>query len=290
MTGSRSHWVELFVRRACRAKWFFLLLAAVATASPAWAQRKPESKAASSKGKKEGASGKSKAATSEATARFLECIDEAEQALKGVRDYTATFAKKELVGKKLVQQQMAMKFRETPFSVYFLFTSEEEKGREVIYVDGKYKNELVVHETGLKGLAGTLRFKPSHSRVMGENRYHITDVGIGNILKKASEQFERDATDHDLHAKVYPKAKLDDVPCTAVVIKHAKAQKDWAYSDIRVYYDQETKLPIHVERYGWPARPDDQAPLLEEYSYRDLKLNVGLKDIDFDPKNPQYNY
>jgi len=230
------------------------------------------------------------AARNDAAAQPMEHIEQAQAAMKNVKDYTATFSKKELVGKKLIQQTMEMKFREKPFSVYFRYTSEDERGREVIYVDGKYNNELVLHETGLKGLAGTLRFKPSHSMVMAENRHQITDVGISNLLKMAAAQLERDLTDPDLVTKVYPRAKLDDIPCTAIVIKHSRPGQDWPYSDIRLYFDQETRLPIHAERHGWPRREGDKAPLLEEYTYRNLKLNVGLRDIDFDPRNPSYSY
>jgi outer membrane lipoprotein-sorting protein len=229
-------------------------------------------------------------AKDETSARFQKCLNEALAAAKNVKDYSATFSKKELIGKKLIQQTMEMKFREKPFSVYFRYTSDDEKGREVIYVDGKFNNELLIHETGLKGLAGTLRFKPSHPMVMGENRHQITDVGIANIARMAAEQYERDLTDPDLETKVYPKARLDDLPCTALVVKHARPGKDWAFSDIRVYYDHETKLPIHVERYGWPRRGEEKAPLVEEYTYRNLRLNVGLRDIDFDPRNPSYSY
>ncbi|MGN6136394.1 MAG: DUF1571 domain-containing protein, partial [Aureliella sp.] len=36
--------------------------------------------------------------------------------------------------------------------------------------------------------------------------------------------------------------------------------------------------------------PGDPPPLEEEYTYLDVQLNVGLKDIDFDPENPAYNF
>ena len=32
------------------------------------------------------------------------------------------------------------------------------------------------------------------------------------------------------------------------------------------------------------------APLLESYTYYDVKLNVGLTEDDFDPANPEYRY
>jgi outer membrane lipoprotein-sorting protein len=43
-------------------------------------------------------------------------------------------------------------------------------------------------------------------------------------------------------------------------------------------------LPIYVEIFDW------QNELVERYGYRDLRLNPGLTDADFDPKNPAYGF
>ncbi len=37
-------------------------------------------------------------------------------------------------------------------------------------------------------------------------------------------------------------------------------------------------------------QPGGQPQLLEEYTYLNVKLNVGLTDADFDDKNPEYNF
>ena len=48
----------------------------------------------------------------------LKMVDESRTALQSVKDYAATFSKKEVVGKKMIQQTMQMKIRQRPFSVY----------------------------------------------------------------------------------------------------------------------------------------------------------------------------
>ena len=50
------------------------------------------------------------------------------------------------------------------------------------------------------------------------------------------------------------------------------------------YFDVVTNLLIKIEIYDW----DDN--LYESYHYRDLKLNVGLNDSDFDPDNKNYKF
>jgi hypothetical protein len=39
-----------------------------------------------------------------------------------------------------------------------------------------------------------------------------------------------------------------------------------------------------------PKRSGGEPELHEEYTYLNVKTNVGLKDIDFDVSNPKYNF
>ncbi|MCY2965573.1 MAG: DUF1571 domain-containing protein, partial [Planctomycetota bacterium] len=153
-------------------------------------------------------------------AKLAAYCEESREALADVQDYTAVFSRKELVKRRLVTQKMEMKYRHQPFSVYFHFVSPEEVGREVIYVDGSFKNRLVVHETGLKAIAGTLYLPLNDARVTQESRHPITSVGIHNILQKTIENLEADATDDQVIVKKYPEANLDDQACVAFVIRH----------------------------------------------------------------------
>ena len=50
------------------------------------------------------------------------------------------------------------------------------------------------------------------------------------------------------------------------------------------------KLPVRFEAYDWPRHLGAAAELVEEYTYADLKINVGLCDRDFDPANAQYSF
>ena len=56
------------------------------------------------------------------------------------------------------------------------------------------------------------------------------------------------------------------------------------------FIDKELMGPLHYEAYDWPQQPDEAPPLLESYTYTHLKLNPGLTDADFDPRNLDYNF
>lgn len=222
----------------------------------------------------------------------IEFAQASREALAEIKDYTAVFTKNEQVGGRFIKQSMDMKFRQKPFSVYFRFRSGPEAGREVIYVDGANGNTLVVHETGIKAIAGTMNLRPSDPKVREENRHPITDVGMAKLLEKAFKIWEAEKVSpaENVDVKFFPNAKLGKSECQAVQITHKMQRPGLEYHLSRVYFDKQTKLPIRAERYGWPRRAGEKPPLLEEYTYSNITTNVGLGPRDFDRNNPEYQY
>ncbi|MGQ0637691.1 MAG: DUF1571 domain-containing protein [Planctomycetaceae bacterium] len=222
----------------------------------------------------------------------IDFAQEAREAVEQVKDYTATFSKKELVGNRMIQQTMEMKFRREPFSVYFHFRSGNEAGREVIYVAGANRGNLVVHEVGIKALAGTVSLRPNDPKAMEENRYPITRVGIINMLETAFSiwESEKKVDPSGVDVKFFPDARLGQTACKAVQITHPNQQRDLKFHQSIVYFDKQTKLPVRAERYDWPRRTGEKPRLIEEYTYSNLRTNVGLTDADFDPRNRNYGF
>lgn len=235
------------------------------------------------------------AATSEhPLTKPLKIVRQSRKALEGINDYTATFSKRERLGRggrKLLAQTMKMKFREQPFSVYFYFQSKDAAGREVIYVNGRNRNQLMVHEGGgIASLVGTLSFAPTAGDVMKENRYPITKVGLKNMVDKIIAQWEGESKYREASVKYYNSAKLGSRECMAIECSHPQPRRQFSYHMTRVYIDKQSKLLVRVEQYGWPTRAGQQPPIIEEYTYSDIKTNVGLRDADFDHRNPQYKF
>jgi len=220
---------------------------------------------------------------------LLDLINYAEpsrKAMEEVKDYTAVFSKTELVNGRMVKQVMDMKFRTKPFSVYFKYRTGAEQGRQAIFVEGRFGNKLVVKEAnGLGAIAGRLYFDLNDRTVMAENRYPVTNVGIGNLLNTALTVWERESRLEaaEVDVKFFPNAKLGDLPVEAVQLTHLKPLRDVKYHMSRVYFDKETKLPLRAERYAWPRQNGEKPPLVEDYIYTNLKTNVNLTDAQFDP-------
>ena len=224
---------------------------------------------------------------SNALKQALQIVGKSQAALQSVKDYSATFSKKEIVGEKLIEQTMQIKMRQKPFSVYLKFSTPH-KGREVIYVDGLNKGKLVAHGTGFQKIVGTLKLKPTSNLVMKENRYPITQIGIEKMLNAVVAIWEKQASNSQV--RYFPKAKLGKTSVRVIQVTHAKKTATTPFHMTRLYIDNQTQLPIRVQQYGFPKKSGGKPPLIEQYTYSNLKTNIGLASRDFDPKNPGYDY
>ncbi len=203
--------------------------------------------------------------------------------------YEATFVKREIVGRTLVTQQVRMKVRHSPFSVYMYFENPHE-GREVIYVEGRNKNNLLVHETGLAGLIGTLELQPTGSQAMAENRYPITKAGIANLVKAVMEQWTEETKFGETTVKYYKDAKVGDYTCKVIESIHPQPRKQFKFHITRLWIDDAGGLPVRVQQFGFPAAPDAKPPVIEDYTFSNIKPDVRLTDRDFDARNPSYKF
>ena len=211
-------------------------------------------------------------------------IREAEQVYMRVDNYVATFHKQERVEEQLLKEEtILIKFKK-PFKVYMKWILPPYKGRELIYVEGWNNNQVRIHEGGIFGII-TVNIDPKGSLAMRGNRHPVTDAGIDHLLHVMAENFRRGTKAGDLAV----------LACGEEVVYSRKTQrfeaifsegrtKDYYGRRIIINLDVENRLPIRIEIY------DGENQLVEKYGYEDLKLNPGLTDLDFDPKNPEYNF
>lgn len=219
----------------------------------------------------------------------IKLAEEAREVAAQVKDYGAVLSKRELIGRKLVDQQMRIKCRQEPFSVY-LFFEKPSQGREVLYVEGQNGGKLHVHEGGFAAIAGTFSFLPTDPKVMAENRYPITEIGLHRMLDVVIEQWKRELDDDDIEVRYYPNAKIRQQGCRVIETNHRRQEKDDKFYLTRLYIDKESGLPVRLEQYGWPPGQGADPPLMEMYMYQQIQANVGLTDQDFSTKNRQYKF
>lgn len=203
--------------------------------------------------------------------------------------YEATFLKREVVGKTTVSHRMRVKVRHQPFSIYLYFENPH-AGREVIYVDGKNNGKLVAHEAGLLSFAGAMELTPTESIAMSENRYPITKAGIANTLRVMIDQWKEESKYGETAVKYYRDAPLDKMTCKIIESSHPEPRRQFNNHMIRLWIDNETGIPVRMQKFGFPKRAGDKPPIIEDYSFLNLKTNVRLTDADFDRNNKKYSF
>ncbi len=223
-------------------------------------------------------------------------------------DYTATLIKRERVDGKLVPEtKMALKLKygrttgvessHRPVSVYLKsIEPKAQAGREVIWVQGRNDNKLTAHEAGLLGLL-TVNLQPESRLAMRGNRYPITEIGIEKLLGKLIEKGERDRQLGPATIRTTENVVVGDRSCRLMEVIHESPTAlgeektvEFEFFLAQIYIDDERLLPLKYASYSWPKTPEGPPELMEEYTYLDLSLNVGLKAIDFDPRNPAYGF
>lgn len=220
---------------------------------------------------------------------------------QGVNDYTAVIVKRERVGDELGDHEyMFAKVRNrkvqngqvvVPFSVYLMFLKPTSiKGREVVYVENRNDGKMTAHEGGMKRMLGTHHLEPTSWLAMQGQRYPITDLGIEMLLSKLIERGERSKTDPECKVSYTPNAKVSKRPCTILQVTHPKQHPQVEFHIAQIFIDDELQLPVRYAAYIWPKAPGAEPEVLEEYTYQDLKINVGLTDDDFNINNPSYNF
>lgn len=218
-----------------------------------------------------------------------------------VVDYTAIMIKRERIDGVLGDHEfMGIKVRNrkmkngqivTPFSVYMTFLKPTEiKGREVIYVENQNKGNIVAHEGGVKGkFLPTMELDPKGMLAMRNQRYPIVDMGIENLCMKLIEKGQRDRAHAECHVE-HKAVKIGERPSTLISVVHPMERSHFDFHKAEIFIDDQLKVPVRYAAYIWPKSPGGEPELLEEYTYQNIKMNVGLKDIDFDRKNPKYSF
>jgi hypothetical protein len=212
------------------------------------------------------------------------------KSLDEIKDYEATFIKRERFSDGLKTQTMQIRLREQPFSVY-LRCEEPNVGREILFVKGQNQNMLLAHEgSGIKSLVGSVSLAVDSPKAREDNRHPITDIGMRRLVERLAEEWELQSNYQECDVRYYPDAKIGGVSCPAIECSHPKPRRQFPFHVTRIYIDAKSNLPVRLENYDFPTQRGQEPPLAEEYTYVKIRTNVNFKDADFSSTNPQYKF
>lgn len=219
-----------------------------------------------------------------------------------VRDYTCTMVKRERINGRLIGPEILFaKVRHTqgneeqnsvPFSLYVRFDAPVDvQGREILFQKrGQAEDKLLVRNGGRRLPFVTLELSPTCQLAMTGNRYPITEFGIMRLVERMIELGQKELAHEECKVAIHHAVPLEDYSCTRIEVCHPVRRAHFSFHIARIYIDETIQLPVRFEAYDWPNKEGGEPILMEEYTYRDLHVNVGLTDADFSRDHADYKF
>jgi hypothetical protein len=215
---------------------------------------------------------------------FVGVLEAMQRAYAQIDNYSATFLTQERINQELRPQQwVAIKFKK-PFQVYLRWVKGRHEGRQALYPAGADGREVLVRLPLPVG-GFTVGLDPLSPRARKGNRHPITDVGIGRLVDFVTESVQRGIVRGEVTIEEAGRRTTFERPSQRYVLHFPDhPAKGYYCMTAVVEVDHDYRLPIYAEIFDWDGQ------LVERYGYRDLRLNPGLTDEDFNPKNPDYGF
>jgi hypothetical protein len=202
-------------------------------------------------------------------------------------DYEARLVRREAVtGKVGPTEEILFRFRKTPFSVSMKNTGDAGRGREVLYVKGKFEGKMhVVVGEGDGGLfarpGSKMAFEPDSPLVASKSRHKITEAGFGATLERLAKLLDpgRATPLGSVSRKEYP-YPLDGVE---LALKPGDDPGLPAGGKQLMFFDPNPES----EGYALPVLSvvsDPAGHEVEYYCFDRFHAPAKLIDADFDPE------
>jgi len=204
------------------------------------------------------------------------------QALSQFASYTATFIKQERVKGKLQKPEtIQLKYREHPRAFYMKWVAGPFKGRAVLYNEAILGPDRIrVREAGLLGIKAVTLGVDSVVAKRG-SKHVATELGLSHLVSLMERDYQKGVDSGQLVRVNHGIVDLDGVPVFKLE-SQMPAGQDFYCMRMMHYSDFKRGFEVKCEMFDF----DDQ--LFESFYYKDLDMNPGLGDEDFDPKNRAY--
>jgi outer membrane lipoprotein-sorting protein len=260
----------------------------------------------------------------------LDALAAMDKAAAATNDYKMKLVKRELRDTKLGPAETIVIKWQRPQRIYLHEIDGPLQGQEILYAPGWNKGRVKVHSGTFPDFRwnldpyGNLAMGHSHHPVPEVSLVHLSQIVVDNVRRAHDKNFgtlvfgghetvlgrqtvKLEATfpptgttpTIEKGQTLWDIARASDQSMN--VILNANRRRGWTEADhakpgdavvvpefyagrLVVWIDDVLHLPIQIDLY------DHDGALYEHYEHHDLKVNVGLTDADFDPKNPAYKF
>lgn len=205
-----------------------------------------------------------------------------------IHDYRCLFVKQErLKGKLRDEEQIEVRFRRAPHSVYMFWKKNADQAKRVLFIDlPEYVNDEGVKTARVEPAGVIARAfvsevtRPIHGDEAKEaSRRTIDEFGFRaliGLLERFNGQAQSEGV---LDYRFIGDGVIDDRP-TLIFERHLPyTGEDSKYPDAKLvlHLDREWLLPVAVYSYADRAGKE----LLGSYIFKNVELNPGMTDADF---------
>jgi len=215
--------------------------------------------------------------------------DESRKRYADLAEFECRLVKREVVGgKALPQDEIVYRFRQEPLSVYMKVLSEAGKGRELMYVKGKFDGKIHVltgkGDNVLVGAGFKTDMEPDSKTATAKSRYRIYEAGFGRTLAGLTKALN--PADHSAPAvkplglvtrKEYPYA-LEAVEVTIAAGTDPLLPKG---GKRQIHFDSKPDSPSYLMPVLVVTESDGKE--VEYYSFDKFKTPSGWRDADWTP-------
>lgn len=190
-------------------------------------------------------------------------------------------------GKAQPEEILLFKFRKNPFSVHFKWLGDTAKGREVVYVQGRYDNKihtkLAAGDAPLMPAGARVAVAPDSLLARSASRHPITDAGICHCIESLLAQLDAVESGEKRRGTLTAVApeRRPEYPRLVEALERIippGVEPELPNGGRRmIYFDPDSQLPLLVATY------DDKGREVEYYRYDRLQAPVSLDDDDFNP-------
>jgi hypothetical protein len=190
-------------------------------------------------------------------------------------------------GKDRPEEVISMKFRKEPWSIALKWLGEEAKGREVLYVRGRFDDKIQILVAGADAgplLAGKrFALAPDSPMVRSASRHDIRTSGIGRLVDQFGQLVDLNARgDRGRGTLTYvahhqrPEFSHALEGAEQLIPSHSEPLLPRGGKRLWLF-DPQTHLPAYI------VTRDEGGRMVETYCFDRFQTSVKLDDDDFDP-------
>lgn len=208
-----------------------------------------------------------------------------------VPDFECRLVKQEVVkGKQLPKDEVEYRFRQQPLSVYMKVLSEDGQGREVMYVQGQFDNQIHLitgkGDNRLVGAGFKTSMDPNDSRATAKSRYRITEAGLGRTITGVQKAIESHGKKGGCAVKALGQVKRPESPYPLEGVEIVPGSPDFDMipggGSRQVFFDPKPDSPSYLLPVLVITR-DRGGREVEYYSFTRFKVPAGTTDADWNP-------